>query len=80
MFTVVGFRNVAFTDQRSGSQITGTTIYVTRKADGVNGVEGKKYFIKNSIDLKWLRVGATVNIFFNEYGKVDSITECKTAL
>lgn len=79
MYTIIGFQKVDFTDRVTGARITGHSIYVTRPNENIIGVEAKKFFIKSSIDTsKFLKVGATVDIFFNENGKIESIIERKT--
>lgn len=72
-YKIYGKRLVNFTDAKSGSQITGTTLYLGTRNDYVEGVETKKVFVKNSIDCSSLKVNDTININYNEYGKVDSI-------
>lgn len=77
MYTVIGIRNVNFTDQKSGANITGTTLYCTTLNDFVKGVEGKKFFVPQRIDLSWLKVNDNVEIAFNEYGKVADVYSMK---
>ena len=74
---VVGIRNVDFTDTRSGDRITGHTIYGLKEDANVVGYEGKKFFIKNSIDISNLKVNDVCDVYFNEKGKVDTLTISK---
>lgn len=72
MYTIIGIRDVNFTDAKSGAQIIGKTIYVTHKVDGVIGEEGKKYFVKQGIKFD-VSIGSKVDIFFDDRGKITSI-------
>lgn len=73
MYKIVGLRDVNFTDQKSGAQIVGKTIYCTHKVDGVIGEEGKKYFVKSGIKMTDISIGSQVDIFFDDRGKITSI-------
>ena len=74
LFKVFGIRPVNFTDSSSGNLITGTTLYLGCKNDYVTGMETSKVFVKNSIDCSKLKVNDMVNINYNQYGKVDSLS------
>lgn len=69
-FTVIGFMPVSFKDNRSGADITGTTVYVTSPmpASGF-GQRSDKIFMKSDIDCSALAVGIDIYIYFNRYGK-----------
>lgn len=74
---VVGIRKVDFPDINTGMQITGYTLYCLKEDKHVVGFEGKKFFIKSSIDITGLKVNDVVDILFNERGKVESLTISK---
>lgn len=74
---VIGIRKVNFVDNASGAPINGHTIYCTHVADGVLGLEGKKFFIKSALDISKVELGSDVELFFNERGKVDSLQVIK---
>lgn len=75
MYKIVGMRDVNFTDQKSGAQIVGKTLFVTHKVDGVLGEEGKKYFVKSGIALTGVTIGSNVDIFFDDRGKITNVVK-----
>lgn len=77
MYTIIGIRNVNFTDSKTGANISGHTIYCTTTNDYVTGLEGKKFFVPNRIDLSWVKINDQVEIAFNEYGKVADVYSMK---
>lgn len=74
IWEVVGFRPVNFTDQKTGNNVTGTTLFVERPAENnqVTGMECQKLFVPSSIRYD-AAVGDTVQITFNRYGKISSV-------
>lgn len=71
MITIVGYRDVNFTDD-SGKQVDGRSYYYTAGADGVVGVTAGKLFVsaRNLADMKYKpSVGDEVVVFYNRYGK-----------
>ena len=71
---IIGIRSVDFTDSSTGKAIVGTTMYVGKKNPYVRGLEPKKIFLNSSIDCSEFKVNDMVDVSFNEYGKVDSIS------
>lgn len=72
-YTLAGKKVISFTAQ-DGKTIDGTTLYVTNKMDGVEGQATDKFFVPaEKMPKKDLVVGADVEIYFNRFGKVDTI-------
>jgi len=76
-YTVLGYRDVCFTDKETGKEVSGISLYLSRPADGVNGVMAEKIFLGR----KCLEesnyapyVGDSVGITFNRYGKAACVT------
>lgn len=74
IWEVVGFRSINFTDQKTGNNVTGTTLYVERPAENnhVTGMECQKIFVPSSIRYE-PAVGDSVQITYNRYGKISSV-------
>lgn len=71
--TVLGKKTVSFT-AADGKVIDGTTLYVAYDADGVDGMAADKIFVTAAkMPKQNISVGADIDIFFNRFGKVDSI-------
>ena len=71
--TLLGLKKVSFT-AADGKVVDGTTLYVAYDADGVKGMAADKLFVSSSkMPKKELVVGSDIDIYFNRFGKVDSI-------
>jgi len=71
--TVLGLKPVSFT-AADGKVIEGTTLYVAYDADGVEGMAADKIFVTTAkMPKSNIVVGADIDIYFNRFGKVDSI-------
>lgn len=71
--TLLGLKKVSFT-AADGKVVDGTTLYVAYDADGVEGMATDKLFVTTAkMPKKDLVVGNDLDIFFNRFGKVDSI-------
>lgn len=71
--TLLGLKKVSFT-AADGKVVDGTTLYVAYDADGVEGMATDKLFVTAAkMPKKDLVVGNDLDIFFNRFGKVDSI-------
>lgn len=75
---VVGFRSVDFKDN-NGQQVTGYKLYLARQPENKNifGLETHSLFISKAyVDFVPVE-NQMVNISYNRYGKVASITPCE---
>ena len=64
-------RNVKFTP-KDGSEISGTSIYVTHENEGVEGLMTEKFFLSsNKFNTNGLKVPCVLDLQFNRYGKID---------
>lgn len=72
---VVGWRNVNFTDQNSGKQVTGYSLFLARNpvSPDITGLEVQKMFISKEYVSYSPVENQMVAINFNRYGKVQSI-------
>lgn len=74
MYEIVGIRVVDFAD-RDGNQIKGRKIFVTSQDDNVDGLLTDSFFLSaGSFGGISLKVGDIVDIRFNRYGKIASIS------
>lgn len=74
--TVIGYRRVDMQDER-GKPINGHSLFVAFPSNGVEGQESCKLFCSDNlaIDTKFVpKVGGAVNIEFNRYGRLGSIS------
>ena len=75
MAKVVGYKRADFKPKDSDSEIKGINLFVTFKRDGVQGFACERLFVSDSRAGNYLpKVGDEVDIFYNRYGKVESIT------
>lgn len=71
--TIIGKKGVSFTS-KEGNPITGMTIFFAFETDGVAGMATDKVFVPTAkMPTKDVVVGKDVDLYFNRYGKVDSI-------
>ena len=71
--TVLGKKAVSFT-AADGKVIEGTTLFVAYDDDNVIGMAADKIFISAAKMPKGgIEVGSDIDIYFNRFGKVDSI-------
>lgn len=73
---IVGYRKVQFTDPQ-GRNVNGYSLFLARPAQhpDVVGLETQKIFISSNVDYT-PQENQLVNIAFNRYGKVASVTPC----
>ena len=72
---VIGIQLLDFASP-SGDHIEGTNIFGGFKDEAVDGLRTEKFFVKKEVELpKELKIGDTVNIFFNHKGKVEAISK-----
>ena len=77
---VVGFQKSAFpakdrvTKQETGETISGYFLFLSEPRDGVTGVATERVFISlNKIGTYVPQLNDNVRLYYNRYGKVDSI-------
>jgi len=71
-FKVLGYRDVEFTDQKTGKVVSGISLYVSREDDNVCGVMTDKIFIgrQRLEECHYVPVvGDTIRVTYNKYGK-----------
>ena len=74
MVKVTGFQKVDFTPRDSNNPIKGISLYVSYPKDGVTGEVAEKVFVSDTKLGTYLpKLGDHLNIFYNRYGKVDSV-------
>lgn len=75
---VVGYRQVKFTDPQ-GRHVSGYSLFLARPSQNVDvvGLEVQKIFISSEyVDYTPVE-NQLINIAFNRYGKVASVTPCE---
>lgn len=76
-WTVVGFRNVNFTDEKTKKQISGYSLFLLRDPnedeDKVTGQVCEKLFISSEYVKYSPELGDEIILMYNKYGKVGSI-------
>lgn len=75
---VIAIRKVSFTDEKTGEQISGVSLFLARpsKEAGWQGVEIAKFWLKDDSEvLKTYTptLNQDVKIAFNRYGKISQI-------
>lgn len=77
IINIIGCRNVSFTDQKTGNDITGKTYYYMYEDSNVSGYASDKFFIASRIDDPFI-VGRSYEVVYNRYGKFDfsKVREC----
>lgn len=69
---LLGARELDF-KANDGSQIKGMQLFVAYQAENVVGEMADKLFIRDGLELPQFKVGETIDVAFNNRGKVDSI-------
>ena len=76
-FTVIGFRNVSFKDERTQANVNGYSLYLTQPADPedikVVGTVCQKIFISSDRISYVPHVGDQIRLYYNRYGKPNEI-------
>ena len=76
-WTVVGFRSVNFTDEKTNKQINGYSLFLLRAPnDDENKVTGQiceKLFVSSEYVKYTPELGDEIVLVYNKYGKVSSI-------
>ena len=79
--TVIGKGKVDYVSKKTNQQVSGVTLHVTREDKNVDGLAVETIFIsaKSNVfsDADSVKLGDKVNVAYNRYGSVDSITLCK---
>lgn len=79
IYIIVGYRDMEFKSQ-SGDLITGRKYYYTYVQNGVTGVACDSFFVTKEAmaNLAYVpNVDDEVEVYFNRYGKVSQIRECR---
>lgn len=79
IYTIIGYRDMDF-KSRDGNLISGRKYYYTYDVDGVVGVSCDSFFVTREVmqNLAYVPdVNDTVEVYFNRYGKVSQIRECR---
>jgi hypothetical protein len=71
-----GYSEVNFKTDR-GDHIEGLNLYVSYEDNNVIGEKCERFFVNKDIAIPNLKVGDSLNLFFNHRGKVESITTTK---
>lgn len=71
---LLGFTPVSFKTS-DGKQIEGTTISVGVPDEHTTGMRAERFFVKKEIAVPQVKIGENINVFFNQKGKVESITK-----
>lgn len=74
-FTVVGFRIVSFKDEKTGKDVEGFTLFLTRPADNdkVTGLITEKIFISAAYVEYVPTLNDKIVLHYNKYGKISSV-------
>lgn len=74
-FTIVGIKAVDF-DTKEGQHMKGVKLFVTGEDDKVEGLMTDSFFLsyEKFSNLDQYHVGDEIVIYYNRYGKVDSLT------
>ena len=71
-----GFRNLDF-KANDGNQVQGVQLFTTYQADGVTGEHTDKIFIRADMEIPSVKIGDTIDVFYNNRGKVESVKTVK---
>jgi hypothetical protein len=69
---LLGARDLDF-KANDGSQVRGMQLFVAYATDGVVGEMTDKLFVRDGVDLPQFKVGDSIDVAFNNRGKVDSV-------
>lgn len=75
---IVGIRNVNFTDQNTGSVVSGKSYYYEFSEDGVEGKAAERVFVTSKRYTQLSArpaVGDEVNLEFSRSGKLSDVTK-----
>lgn len=72
---IVGLKQVDF-NTKEGQHMEGVKIYITCEDDKVDGLMTDAFFLQKEKfpDVSNLHIGDDIIIYFNRYGKVDSLS------
>ena len=71
---LIGYSPVSFKSQ-DGTLIEGITLSVGYAEEHTTGMRAERFFVKKEIEIPQVKIGENINIFFNQKGKVESITK-----
>lgn len=73
--TIVGIKNIKFTNKETGEVVEGQTVFFEHEDKYVSGLAVDKCFLSRNrmlVPVPHVPVGA--NLFYNKYGKVEEIS------
>lgn len=73
---LIGVQDINFTNNK-GESIRGTNIFCAFNDDNVEGLRTEKFFLKDGIALKDIKLNDIIEITFNMKGKVEMIYKVK---
>lgn len=75
--TIIGFAHTEF--EKNGFKCSGVNFYVTEERKNVTGVACDKVYVsdkllaESGVKLSEISVGDTLRVFYNKYGRVESL-------
>jgi len=71
---IIGYQHSNFTVKDTGAKISGYILYLSEARDGVTGVATERIFLSNNRIGNYVpNLNDNIRIYWNKYGKVDSI-------
>lgn len=76
MYDVVGYQHKELKFQ-DGNSCTGYYLFLSEKREGVEGIATERVFCSDKKIGNYIpKIGDHVQVFYNRYGKVDSVGKC----
>lgn len=76
---VYGIQNVDYVNKQN-KQVKGTTFHVLHDDPRVNGQCAESIFVSERLNIPavaGVKLGDTVDVYYNRYGSIDTLTVCK---
>lgn len=74
---VIGIQPINYVN-KTGRQITGTKLHCAYEKDSIRGLAVDSFYLGNNIpNVDKIKLNDTVNLYFDQYGKVDFLAQAE---
>lgn len=75
-YNVLGIEKVDYVSKKTGQPVRGTNLHCSQveNPDHVDGIRVERLYVPERVHLGGLSVGDDVDVYFNRYGSVDTVS------
>lgn len=75
---LVGFQNIDY-EKKDGTRVTGVKLHITYEDENVDGEAADQIYVGSAVKIPVLKIGDEIDIRYNRFGRIDSVSLLYTA-